>query len=207
MKTLVQFCLGMTALGWMVGCSGAEEAAEVVGSATFNSTLADERELGALTGAESKKFCEEWSEWQAAQLADLKPLECRVQGLIDAQVELAGSVASDPLLQQSCQTSYDECAKAPAPSEPPPDCDAASIDISPECHGTVAEAEACRNEQFAAYKKVLGSVPECTSATLSYLQSDQPLEALEALGPSCKAFAAKCPEAFETNAAANASAR
>lgn len=191
-------------LGLVAGCNGPSEVGPDGGSVAFQSSLLGTRELGSLSSADAVKLCQEWSAWEQQQLADSIALECRVQALSDAQLTFGADAApSDAALQRACRKSYEQCLQAP-PSEDTPDCSDPNLKPSKDCHATVAEAEACRNEQFARYKKLLDGVLECGAVTKAYIHSSGPQAALDDRGPACQIFIAKCSEQVEASSAQNA---
>lgn len=197
---------GVSALSVVAGCGGsgsASERPELVGSATFNSSLSDTRELGALSEQESVRLCEELSAWELEHLKPVLTTECRAEGFLTAQLGY-GPDASIAALKKACQDAYQSCVDFGNPA-PRRDCKDPSERYGSGCHATVSEAEACDSELFAEWLDAIEHVPECVEITASAVDEanvagGDPLEPpLPAPGPACAVVQRKCPEAFPGN--------
>jgi len=156
-------------------------------SGSYSSGLPGDKVLGSLTDDEAAGLCKKLSDYFSDDGPVSKRIEdvsCRFSSVLTA---LFTNPQTDAALQASCKSLYDSCVAGPLmTSETCNKPDAA-------CAATVAEYDACVNDELDALNQLLGSAPSCDEVTL--------MSASGSLGSglqptaACQKVQSKCPSA------------
>lgn len=168
---------GMNTAG-AVGMSLAGSTGMTTGG-SFVSSVSGSKVLSSLTDAEIQTWCADISKSDA--LKPVTDFSCRVAGLLAALF-----TQTDPDAQAACQSAYTSCVTDPTSSQ-------CSHKPSASCQATVAEYDACLNDEVAVVKTLAAQIPMCSTLTQAALQmggdpGDQTPPA------SCQIISEKCPE-------------
>jgi len=167
------------------GSSAAGAPATNPGS--YSSGLPGDKVLGSLTDDEAAGLCKKLSDYfsdSGPVSKNIEDVSCRLSSVLTA---LFTNPPTDAALQASCKSLYDTCVAGPVTSsETCNKPDAA-------CAATVAEYDACVNDELGALNQLLGSAPSCDEVTLasasgSFGSGLQPTAA-------CQKVQSKCPSA------------
>jgi len=171
------------------GGSGGSSAAgaPATNSGSYSSGLPGDKVLGSLTDDEAAGLCKKLSDYFSDDGPVGKNIEdvgCRFSSLLTA---LFTNPPTDAALQASCKASYDTCVAVPSTtSETCTKPDAA-------CTATVAEYDACVNDELGALNQLLGSAPSCDEVTLA--SASNPLADAPQPTAACQKIQSKCPSA------------
>lgn len=102
-----------------------------------------------------------------------------------------GGASADPGTEKAtCDAAYAECKKVVTITIKPRTCEKPK-----NCTATVAEIEACLNDQAKVQSGLIGNVPSCSTADFKTFDGEKLFEADDPA--SCAALEAKCPDGEE----------
>jgi hypothetical protein len=167
---------------WMAGCGPSGGSANLGG---FSSSVDGKTQLGQLTPQQQQTLCGEFMSFARSSglYQDTRDLFCRDGAILGASITVPDG-APDDQLRAACRTSYALCTASPAQEQ-------CNFAMDPTCTATVAEASACINDSFQAFKMALDSTPTCDQITVATLQSSGP--PTPPTPPSCVTYMQKCP--------------
>jgi hypothetical protein len=167
----------------------------------FSTGVDRNKPLGMVTGPEAQAVCNATQAWTRESIAQEKQrqLTCRLTATVAAAVGAglgsggggggAGGLGAvnEAQLRMTCQTAYDGCTMAPAPTEMgPPMCQA----FPAGCTATIAEYEACLTDVPAFVDRTLATLPTCE--TLNVIAILSLANITNTLPDTCKTFQMKC---------------
>lgn len=154
----------------------------------YSSGLPSDKQLGALTDAEAAALCKKLSDYFSDSTSVGKNVEDFTCRLSSALTALFTAPQTDAALQSSCKSLYATCTASPAATTETckkPDA---------TCTATIAEYDACINDQIAAITQIGMAFPTCDMLTLA--SASTALGGSEPTSPaSCQSVQAKCPSA------------
>jgi len=174
--------------GPSAGGSGSHAGgAPATNSGSFSSGLPEDKQLGALTDAEAEALCKRIEGYFADDTTVGKNVDEFLCRFTSALTALFAAPETDAALQSSCKSLYASCIASPTMSSGT--CEKPDA----TCTATVAEYEACMNDQLALLNQLGSAVPSCDQITLS--SSSTLLSGVGEAPASCQTLEAKCPSA------------
>jgi hypothetical protein len=153
--------------------------------------VSDDTQIQDLSTDERQALCTHYAEYYGSQLSEqeVKDFACTFAGFFTA----AFSSEEGQFDTQVCEQVRSQCLTEPLEEEP----DSGEGDCAPEdfegCEATLAEVEACAQEQVQQFKDLAATFSSCSSidpnAEVTLGEED--------LGPACQALQDKCPDAFQ----------
>ena len=174
--------------GSSAGSGSSMAGASNSSTGTFSSGLPGDKVLGTLTDDESAALCKKISDSFADGTTVAKSVEdftCRFSSILSA---LFMTPATDAALQAQCKSMYDTCIAGPSTSTETckkPDA---------TCTATVAEYDACVNDQLKALSQLGNILPTCDKITLASASTLLTGSGTETPA-SCQTVETKCPSA------------
>lgn len=173
-------------LALVVACSSSDSSTS--GTGTYSSGLPSGKKLSEVTQAEAQAACTSASTRPSPLTAEESK---RVGCSFSASFSVMGA-ATDAEAQSKCQSAFDTCLAAPSEGVKAEDCTKAPLPASwAKCSATVAEFDACTNEQLVAFK-ALATTFKCSDAKKPTSGSTTTAGASKS-GPACSAYDTKCP--------------
>ena len=169
------------------GSNPSAAGASATSSGSYSSGLAGDKVLGSLTEAEAAGLCKKLSDYFSDDGPVGKSVEdfsCRFSSALTA---LFTNPKTDAALQASCASLYATCTAAPTTTTET----CSKPDAS--CTATVAEYDACVNDQLDSLDQLLSSVPACDKLTLASAATF--FSGATQATASCETVQAKCPSA------------
>ena len=163
-KTGVVVAFSAAVLSFGLGACGGDGGSSVDGS----------KKLTDLTAEDQKKLCEEGRDDAQSHADALKKVSCYFAASIQG--------TCDEATAQSCIN---------APDQPDQETCNQTQTFTSACTATVADIQACIDEQYAAF--------ETAASGLTCANAETKLSGAFAGGPKCQAAQQKCPEAFQSD--------
>lgn len=155
--------------------------------------VADDTQAQDLTTEQREALCMEYEEYFTSQLSEqeIKSFACTFAGFFTA----AFSGDGENFDVQICEQVRSECLTQPLEEDGADtgegDC---AVEDFNDCTATVAEMEACAQEQVQQFKDLAASFRSCSSIDPN---TEVSLGGEGELGPACQVLQDKCPEAFQ----------
>jgi hypothetical protein len=196
----IKATIGAIVLGGLAACGGGSRG----GSTTFTTSVPGSTPLNQVSGTQLTTLCNDVYKYVTAVDENVFANQTLKQGKCTAlgyDAAFAANATTDAELQSACSMEYNQCLQYTL-SPGPPTC----FKTPPaSCTATVSQYEACLNDVVVAAEAILGSLPSCSSLTISTLSADAsqagysagatsgPASWAVTSGPaSCATFSAAC---------------
>lgn len=179
------------ALGVTPACSSSDSS--TTGGSTAKPPSADPaKTLESMSAAEANTYCKEAMAYEAGKLSadEAKRAACAIAGAFGAF-----TAKTDAEAQQLCKQAYDQCLAKPATTSDAGAADDPCATFATDaatCKGlTVAELNACHDEQVAQFK-TLADPNVCSTLKVGSSGTAAPT-------PKCDVVKTKCPKLLESS--------
>lgn len=191
-------------LGLLAACSSSSSSSGSPGKVT--TTVDGSKQGGSLTPAEANQYCKDLNASPLVTPEESKRASCALGAVLTAAFT---SPKTDAEAQAACSKAFDDCMAKPASTTSSSADGGAAKDPCADaekklvgCTATVAEMNACYEEQATALKSF--GPGKCSEIKLAGSSSSSSSSG-SSTGSACATAKAKCPSAFGSSSSSSAS--